>query len=240
MARRRKDRKSWRARTPRIEADCAGLVGALEQAMLGDELALCAWFGHAPPVLRRCLRDLGVASADVKGGAQIVVLRVWKFLRSGRSVAYEQPWLARIVRNVAADLRQRRHPTDEPLDAASPIAADEDPFQEVDDADEVRHWRGQVQSALHMLPQPNRKIARLRLTKKGATRRAMRSFLIRWSRRTGRPIGPDQALRYWRETLPMVRAAVEGEDLKGRWPRRFSTKNRWTTTPPPQFHSDGE
>jgi DNA-directed RNA polymerase specialized sigma24 family protein len=133
-----------------------------------------------------------------------------------------EAWLCGIVRRVALErLRASRrllrcrsgppfpaHPLDPPEEAAK---------QEL-----VRRLR----SAVAVLPLPHAVIAGLRLRE--WTNRQIAAYLREW-----RGVGPDEAARLRKETLEMLRLAMEGIDLRKSFPKKFFGKNPWTTTPLP-------
>jgi hypothetical protein len=60
------------------------------------------------------------------------------------------------------------------------------------------------------------------------TNRQIAAYLREW-----RGVGPDEAARLRKETLEMLRLAMEGIDLRKSFPKKFFGKNPWTTTPLP-------
>jgi len=147
--------------------------------------------------------------------------------RRWRKLATKVAALTRVItRHAAIDRLRRGNRTprslDEP-DAPAPSATDIGPA----DAAELSDLTERLRDACAELPRPQAQIAALRLDG-GATRRRVAAYLHAW-----RGVGPHEARRLDRETTTMLRMAMQGVDLRTRFPRKFSNKNPWNTAPPP-------
>ena len=79
------------------------------------------------------------------------------------------------------------------------------------------------------LPAPYAQIAHLQY-QAGWSRADIACWLAGW-----RPVGEDGVRKLIRQTHEMLRSLGRGEELRDRWPGRFSRKNGWIGTPPPPF-----
>jgi len=189
---------------------------------LGDEAHWLRFYREARRLVSRwkgCVRD-----SDEVVQEAIVRILVRAGTRDSADRSTEAAWLWGVLRNVVREqARQESRLRLLSARAAETLASDApDPAEAAEARDQLRKLRDVCGS----LPLPHAVIAQLRVA--GLTRRQVASYVARW-----RPAGADETRRLWRQTLEMLRLAMAGVDLRRRFPRSFSEKNPWNTTPPP-------
>lgn len=147
-------------------------------------------------------------------------------------IASPAHWLARTIHNLAEDHRTRRRGPVGPLPGTgleppdrADLASSADPADQAEHADLLRVALALVDE----LPPPCKQIAALQLDH-GCSRREIVRLLRVW-----RPEVPDGTCRWLLATTHvMLRAAVDGVDLRRRWAWWFDEeKNLWSATPSP-------
>ena len=95
-------------RTREVRPVAGGLHDALCLAVRGCDHALSRWWTDGLGEIERVLLRHGLSHCEVEDAAQCVLIEVWHSVTRGRTVRAELPWLARLIRNVAADVVRNR------------------------------------------------------------------------------------------------------------------------------------
>lgn len=214
---RRREGKSLAA----IPDECAGLIDAMREAERGDHRPLEKWMREARPCLVAALEGAGYSVDSAEDAVCEMLAKALSVARDGLELRNEHGWMSVLLSHAAINAWRRRQ---------REVSLEQARFREVASVGCFVDTPTILDQAISRLPIPFRQICTAQYVRGGSRADTIR-YLLRWrpnvSRQTGR----------WllREAHQMLRAAIAGEDIRRRWPARFSRNSRWKSTPPPGF-----
>jgi len=187
--------------------------------------------------VERLARRRGLDRAVGEDILQEAAMRLWIVVCVGEVPDRPAAWLLLAARRLVADALRGRAPSvgagrrkgavPAPLDPEAIAAPGLDPSE----AAILAEVRARAPALFARLPPPYRQIAHLQYLG-GWSRARITTWLATW-----RPVSREGARKRFRQTHQRLRALGRGERRRDPWPGRFSKKNGWFGTPPPNSAS---